>query len=127
MLFLLRTLNLHLLFSRWLSWLKFECGFYPKRIMIDCSVTEMDAILSTFGTEVQVLVCHWHIRRAWEKKLNRYVTNLNNFYLYTYTTSEKEGCDPRFLSVHISSVDLGWKLTIHLKSTEPTRTDENRR
>ena len=44
--------------SRWLSWLKFECGFYPKRIMIDCSVTEMDAILSTFGTEVQVLVCH---------------------------------------------------------------------
>ncbi|KAG2215688.1 hypothetical protein INT45_008276 [Circinella minor] len=38
--------------------------------MIDCSVTEMDAILSTFGTQVQVLVCHWHIRRAWEKKLN---------------------------------------------------------
>ncbi|KAI7850608.1 hypothetical protein BDC45DRAFT_518045, partial [Circinella umbellata] len=25
---------------------------------------KMDAILSTFGTEVQVLVCHWHIRRA---------------------------------------------------------------
>ncbi|KAI7860274.1 hypothetical protein BDC45DRAFT_431092, partial [Circinella umbellata] len=50
--------------SRWLSWLKFGCGFYPQRIMINCSVTEMYAILSTFGTEVQVLVCHWHIRRA---------------------------------------------------------------
>ncbi|KAG2223095.1 hypothetical protein INT45_008943 [Circinella minor] len=57
--------------SRWLSCLKFECGFYPKRIMIHCSVTEMDAILSTFGTEVQVLVCHWHIRREWKKKLKK--------------------------------------------------------
>ncbi|KAG2224120.1 hypothetical protein INT45_000135 [Circinella minor] len=33
----------------------------------------MDAILSTFGTEVQVLVCHWHIRRAWEKKVRQII------------------------------------------------------
>ncbi|KAI7855794.1 hypothetical protein BDC45DRAFT_438215, partial [Circinella umbellata] len=55
--------------SRWLLWLKFECSFYSKRTMINCSVTEMDVILSTFGTKVQVLVFYWHIRRAWEKKL----------------------------------------------------------
>ncbi|KAG2215070.1 hypothetical protein INT45_014325 [Circinella minor] len=63
--------------SCWLSWLKFECGFYPKRIMIDCSVTEMDAILSMFGTKVQVLVCHWHIRRAWEKKVKEIKSSIS--------------------------------------------------
>jgi hypothetical protein len=34
--------------------------------MIDCSATEVAAIKNVFKNEVQVLLCHWHIKRAWE-------------------------------------------------------------
>jgi hypothetical protein len=37
--------------------------------MIDCSKAEIGAIRETFGNDVSVLLCHWHIKRAWEKKI----------------------------------------------------------
>jgi hypothetical protein len=37
--------------------------------MIDCSKAEIGAIREAFGQNVSVLLCHWHIKRAWEKKI----------------------------------------------------------
>jgi hypothetical protein len=37
--------------------------------MIDCSKTEIAAIRQVFGQEVFVLLCHWNIRRGWEKNI----------------------------------------------------------
>ncbi|KAL9536645.1 hypothetical protein MBANPS3_012486 [Mucor bainieri] len=35
--------------------------------MIDCSATEITAIKNVFGNDdVSILLCHWHIKRAWE-------------------------------------------------------------
>ncbi|KAG1141339.1 hypothetical protein G6F36_015709 [Rhizopus arrhizus] len=39
--------------------------------MIDCSPTEIGAIRSVFGDAVQVLLCHWHIKRAWETHIKK--------------------------------------------------------
>ncbi|KAI7846974.1 hypothetical protein BDC45DRAFT_45519 [Circinella umbellata] len=39
----------------------------------------MNAILSMmFGTKVQVLVCHWHIRRAWEKNIKSSISTADS-------------------------------------------------
>ncbi|KAG1052337.1 hypothetical protein G6F43_005510 [Rhizopus delemar] len=39
--------------------------------MIDCRLTEIGAIRSIFGDAVQVLICHWHIKRAWESHIKK--------------------------------------------------------
>jgi gluconate kinase len=48
----------------WLTWIKESITSRPKRIMIDCS-----AIKQVFRDEVHILLCHWHIKRAWEKHI----------------------------------------------------------
>ncbi|KAL0091139.1 hypothetical protein F4703DRAFT_1970943, partial [Phycomyces blakesleeanus] len=39
--------------------------------MIDCSPIEQKAIWDTFGPSVQILLCHWHIKRAWESHVKK--------------------------------------------------------
>lgn len=55
--------------AKWLEWVKESAVVQPKRIMIDCSATEIEAIRLAFGANVRVLLCHWHIKRAWEKHI----------------------------------------------------------
>lgn len=55
---------------QWLRWLIDVAGPLPvEKIMIDCSQTEISAIREVFGESLNVLLCHWHIKRAWEKHL----------------------------------------------------------
>lgn len=59
---------------QWLRWLVDVSGssLPVTRIMVDCSATEIAAISEVF-VDVRISLCHWHIRRAWEKKLKSYV------------------------------------------------------
>lgn len=54
---------------KWLEWVKNCASVKPKRIMIDCSATEMEALRLAFEGQVDILFCHWHIKRDWEKHL----------------------------------------------------------
>lgn len=63
--------------SQWLFWVKQTVSALSvKRIMIDCSATEIAAIREAFGDSVDILLCHWHIKRAWETHIKRDVSNL---------------------------------------------------
>ena len=63
----------------WLKWSKDEHGFVPERVMIDDSDTEIIAInkaynsvndeTSTFTNTVMILICQWHILKAWKKNI----------------------------------------------------------
>ena len=57
--------------SKWLNWLKQEVGFTPRTIMIDCSPIEINAIWTVFQESVRIFLCHWHIKRAWDKKIKK--------------------------------------------------------
>ncbi|SAM02423.1 hypothetical protein [Absidia glauca] len=58
--------------TEWLIWLK-QCSLNVKRIMIDCSAMEMGAIRNAFGGECAILLCHWHIKRAWDTNLKKLI------------------------------------------------------
>jgi hypothetical protein len=65
--------------AQWLDWVKQSApSLSVKRIMIDCSATEIAAIKCTFGDDVQILLCHWHIKRSWKTHLKKeaYLTYL---------------------------------------------------
>lgn len=65
--------------AQWLDWIKQSVpGLNVERIMIGCSATEIAAIKCTFGDDVQILLCHWHIKRAWKTHLKKeaYLTYL---------------------------------------------------
>ncbi|KAG2227753.1 hypothetical protein INT45_004795, partial [Circinella minor] len=65
----------------WLQWLKDEHGYVPSRVMIDDSDTEIAAINKAYNTvnddvssgtytdNVKILICHWHVLRAWKKNI----------------------------------------------------------
>jgi hypothetical protein len=56
--------------AQWLQWVKEEIpNLAVKKIMIDCSKAEIAAIRQVFGQKVSVLLCHWHIKRDWEKNI----------------------------------------------------------
>ena len=60
--------------SQWLNWVVGTVANHKvRRIMIDCSPTEIAAIKSTFGNGVDILLCHWHIRHAWEMRMKKEV------------------------------------------------------
>ncbi|KAL0080601.1 hypothetical protein F4703DRAFT_1931587 [Phycomyces blakesleeanus] len=42
-----------------------------KRIMIDCSLIEQKAIWDIFGSSVQILLCYWYIKHAWESHIKK--------------------------------------------------------
>ncbi|CEI93863.1 hypothetical protein RMCBS344292_08089 [Rhizopus microsporus] len=46
--------------------------------MIDCSSAETAAIRDAFEGSVQILLCHWHIWRAWDSKLKAVVKEPKN-------------------------------------------------
>lgn len=64
----------------WLKWLSDEHGYRP-RVMIDDSDTDIAASSaaynnsvngesgSRYNNNVMILVCHWHIMRAWKKNV----------------------------------------------------------
>lgn len=64
---------------KWMNWVKQAAPINVKRIMIDCSATEIEAIDQVFGGSVSTLLCHWHIRRAWEKHLRTDVSYKNYY------------------------------------------------
>ncbi|KAI9358373.1 hypothetical protein BD770DRAFT_387174 [Pilaira anomala] len=45
-------------------------------IIIDCSATEIAAIREAFGADVDVLLCHRHIKRGWEAHIKRDVLTI---------------------------------------------------
>ncbi|EIE89847.1 hypothetical protein RO3G_14558 [Rhizopus delemar RA 99-880] len=57
--------------EQWLTSLKSTFTLKLKKIIIDCSLTEVGAIRSVFGDAVQVLLCHWYIKRAWETHIKK--------------------------------------------------------
>ncbi|RCH85252.1 hypothetical protein CU097_000999, partial [Rhizopus azygosporus] len=57
--------------------------------MIDCSSTETGAIRDVFEDSVQVLLCHWHIWRAWDSKLKAVTLKC----LYGFQTVKLSSCD----------------------------------
>lgn len=54
-------------------------------MMIDCSPTEQMAIRQVFGNSVQILLCHWHIRKAWDDHIRKVMTALNSYFYRIYT------------------------------------------
>ena len=55
---------------QWLKWLLYVPGPLPvEKIMIDCSQTKIAALREVFGESISILLCHWHIKRAWENQL----------------------------------------------------------
>lgn len=54
---------------KWLEWVKESADISPKRVMIDCSATEIQALRQVFSVNIDILLCHWHIKRAWEKHI----------------------------------------------------------
>ncbi|OAD66983.1 hypothetical protein PHYBLDRAFT_151921 [Phycomyces blakesleeanus NRRL 1555(-)] len=56
---------------QWLNWVKSNCSLCVKCMMIDCSPVEIGALEEDFGQSVQVLLCHWHIKRAWEMHIKK--------------------------------------------------------
>ncbi|ORE03973.1 hypothetical protein BCV72DRAFT_243979 [Rhizopus microsporus var. microsporus] len=57
----------------WLAWLKDNFSLELKRIMVGCSPTEVAAIREVFSN-VDILLCYWHIKRAW-RTYNKRVCN----------------------------------------------------
>ena len=55
----------------WLRWLRDCIHYIPDRIMIDCSPVEINSIRQVYGNYIQVLLCHWYIKRAGSKILNQ--------------------------------------------------------
>jgi len=39
--------------------------------MIDCAASEQKAIKIVFDDNAQVLLCYWHLMRAWEEKVKK--------------------------------------------------------
>lgn len=62
--------------QEWLTWVKNLHELKVKSIMIDCSAAEIAAIKEAFGSQVSILLCHWHIQRAWEKNMKTMVRKI---------------------------------------------------
>lgn len=70
--------------SKWLEWLKSTLNLNVKRMMIDCSPTEQMAIRQVFGNSVKILLCHWHIRKAWDDHIRKIMTDLLRILSFLY-------------------------------------------
>jgi hypothetical protein len=56
---------------KWFTYIKSVANLNVQRIMIDCSTTEIGAIREVFGDGIDILLCHWHIKRAWDTHIKR--------------------------------------------------------
>ena len=50
---------------------KCDADFYVTALMTDDDNTEWSAFKKVFGENVKHLLCHWHVTRAWRRKLNK--------------------------------------------------------
>ncbi|KAF9204638.1 hypothetical protein BGZ49_005070, partial [Haplosporangium sp. Z 27] len=53
---------------KWLRWLRGTCYLQLEKFMVDCSVTEREAIKAVFLESAQYL-CHFHVGQAWETNM----------------------------------------------------------
>jgi hypothetical protein len=56
------------LIQAWLRWLKDECGLRTAAFMVDCAVTESEAISTAFP-DARILYCDFHVAQLWERHL----------------------------------------------------------
>jgi hypothetical protein len=76
----------------WLQWLKHVHGYQPSKVMIDNSDAEIAAVNMAynvpsiasdsqqsivFNNNVKILICHWHLLKAWKKAILTKVTAIN--------------------------------------------------
>ena len=54
----------------WLTWLKTKCGFTSEKFMIDCAVTEYEAIQSVYRG-ARIIHCLFHVGQLWEQHLKK--------------------------------------------------------
>jgi hypothetical protein len=62
--FLITNREVTPILAKWLNWIKKNTNVNPQRIVIDCSTTEIEALRQAFSGQVDILLCHWHIKRA---------------------------------------------------------------
>jgi hypothetical protein len=70
--FMLTSNEIIPLLVKWLQNIKDNNNLNVARIMIDCSTAEIGAIRQVFGG-VDILLCHWHIKRAWDVNVKKHV------------------------------------------------------
>ena len=58
----------------WLHWLKQEVSFRPSTVMIDDGDAEINALRALFSLGTQVLICQWHVARAWQRNIRNKVS-----------------------------------------------------
>jgi hypothetical protein len=76
----------------WLRWLKDIHGYQPSKVMINNSDAEIAAINMAynmpdttrddqqgivFNNNVKIMICHWHLLKAWKKAILTKVTPVN--------------------------------------------------
>ncbi|KAG0218945.1 hypothetical protein BGX31_011471, partial [Mortierella sp. GBA43] len=54
--------------QRWLFWLKSHCNFTAEKFMVDCAITESEAIRAIFP-ESSIYYCHFHVGQIWERNM----------------------------------------------------------
>ncbi|KAI7850287.1 hypothetical protein BDC45DRAFT_572934 [Circinella umbellata] len=47
--------------------------YYLYSLVVRCQESEIAGIRLAYGESVQVLICHWHIKRAWRKNIAKKV------------------------------------------------------
>lgn len=62
--------------EQWLFWLKQTFQLNVKKVMIDHCPNQVDIIHKVFN-EVVIELCHWDMKRAWEKHINTNVRKKN--------------------------------------------------
>lgn len=67
--YLISTSSIHrYLIQHWLHWLKNECGLKTAAFMVDCALTESEAISSVFPHS-RIFYCDFHVAQLWERHL----------------------------------------------------------
>lgn len=54
--------------KKWLCWLRDECSFKTEKFMVDCAITESEAIKAIFP-KASIYYCHFHVGQIWERKM----------------------------------------------------------
>jgi hypothetical protein len=57
--------------TRWLDWLKNECGLKTDAFIVDCAEAESHAIGTVFP-EIRIHYCDFHVGQLWEKQLVKF-------------------------------------------------------
>lgn len=114
----------------WLQWLKDAHGYQPSKVMIDNSNTEIAAINKAFNippeangdddsiiynNNVKILICHWHLLKAWKKAILSKVVSSNP---RSTSMGEKKEMRDKALQVLVSLVNAEDEITFDLQWEE---------